>query len=67
MMDTLTTAGNFVVDCNHGGGHALETEWWPWILQFLVDHSAGITPDPYANALPSGFPSYCSIVAGSGS
>ena len=67
MMDTLTTAGNFVVDCNHGGGHALETEWLPWILQFLVDHSAGITPDPYANALPSGFPSYCSIVAGSGS
>jgi hypothetical protein len=55
--------GGFAMDCNHGGGHVgsppdLKAAGW----QFLKDHPFGVSPEPYANGLPSMFPSYCTIV-----
>ena len=59
----VATAGGFAVDCDHGGGHVgapdnLKTAGW----QFLKDHPFGVSPEPYANGLPSTFPSYCKII-----
>jgi poly(3-hydroxybutyrate) depolymerase len=55
--------GGFAVDCNHGGGHVgapddLKTAGW----QFFKDHPFGVSPEPYANGLPSTFPKYCKII-----
>jgi len=55
--------GGFAIDCNHGGGHVgappdLKAAGW----QFLKDHPFGVKPEPYANGLPSTFPSYCTVV-----
>jgi poly(3-hydroxybutyrate) depolymerase len=62
--------GGYVVDCNHGGGHCgilfgptvdvsayIDAQW-----QFCKDHPYGVAQDPYANGLPSSFPSYCKII-----
>jgi hypothetical protein len=56
-------AGGYVVDCNHGGTHCgapvddIAAQW-----QFCMDHPFGVSPDPYANGLPSTFPSYCTVL-----
>jgi hypothetical protein len=55
--------GGFAVDCNHMGGHvgastALIDNGW----QFMKDHPFGVSPEPYANGLPMGFPAYCKII-----
>jgi poly(3-hydroxybutyrate) depolymerase len=56
----MKTAGAFVVNCNHGGGHCqapapLYTAAW----QFMKDHPFGVTPEPYGMSLPMTFPNYC--------
>jgi poly(3-hydroxybutyrate) depolymerase len=59
----IASRGGFVVDCNHGGRHCgapaddIAAQW-----QFCKDHPFGVSPEPYANGLPSSFPSYCSII-----
>jgi hypothetical protein len=55
--------GGFAVDCNTGLGHveapdSLKLNGW----QFLKDHPFGVSPEPYANGLPSSFPSTCTII-----
>jgi len=54
-----------VIDCNDEGDHvdyARLTNLAPVAWQFFKDHPFGQgKPDPYANGLPSGFPSYCVI------
>ena len=56
----VANLGGFAVDCDHGGGHCgatpevIAAQW-----QFLKDHPFGTTVDPYANGLPSTFPSSC--------
>jgi hypothetical protein len=60
--DSIVAAGGFAIDCNHGGGHCgapapLQTA----AIQFLLDHRYGVSPEPYAGGLPSGFPSYCMV------
>ncbi len=55
--------GGFAVDCDHGGGHVSapdDRKIAGW--QFLKDHPFGVSPEPYANGLPSGFPRYCKII-----
>lgn len=63
--------GGYAVDCTHPYGHCMivtdpkatdvsEVIAPQW--QFLKDHPYGITTDPYANGLPSSFPSYCTKV-----
>lgn len=60
----VANLGGFAVDCDHGGGHCgapqdlIAAQW-----QFLKDHPFGIKEDPYANGLPSSFPSYCTKIA----
>ena len=62
--------GGYVIDCNHGGGHCgiffatpvntseyVNAQW-----QFCKDHPFGVASDPYANGLPSSFPSYCTVI-----
>ena len=55
--------GGFAVDCNTGLGHveagdALKMSGW----QFLKDHPFGVSPEPYAKGLPSGFATGCKII-----
>jgi poly(3-hydroxybutyrate) depolymerase len=58
----ILAKGGFAVDCDHGGGHCqapavdIAAQW-----QFCKDHPFGVSPEPYANGLPSSFPSYCTI------
>ena len=56
----MKTAGAFVVNCNHMGGHCqapapLYTAAW----QFMKDHPFGVNPEPYGMSLPMTFPNYC--------
>ncbi|HEX4340862.1 MAG TPA: hypothetical protein VH062_33370 [Polyangiaceae bacterium] len=60
----IADMGGFSVDCDHGGGHCgapaddIAAEW-----QFVKDHPFGVSVDPYANGLPSTFPTYCTKYA----
>jgi hypothetical protein len=52
----------FIVDCDDGGNHLStgpRTMMAPQAIQMLWDHPFGITPEPYANGLPSGWPTTC--------
>jgi hypothetical protein len=56
-------AGGFLVDCMHGRGHcgagnALFEQAW----EFMKAHPYGIEKSPFAEGLPSTFPSYCKLV-----
>lgn len=61
LIDTLTGLGSFVVACDHGTGHELDSAWWPYAFEFLLDHPMGVDPEPYASGLPDTFPAWCSI------
>jgi len=63
MMDSLSEDGHFTVGCDHGLGHSLAAEMWPYAFRFFLDHPKGVDPLPYTStALPSEFPDYCFIV-----
>jgi len=63
MIDQLSGDGHFVVSCDHGGGHTVRAELWPYAFRFFQDHPQGVEPAPYLDTgLPSEFPEYCSIV-----
>ena len=53
--------GGFVVNCNHGGTHCggggLSGDAW----EFFKAHPYGVSPEPWAGGLPSGFSSQCMI------
>ncbi len=51
--------GQFVIGCNTRLGHELEPDFWPWMLQFFVDHTGRATP--YGDTLPEIYPDYCEI------
>ncbi|HET9956248.1 MAG TPA: hypothetical protein VFQ61_17190 [Polyangiaceae bacterium] len=58
----MKSAGSFVVNCDHGGGHcgapsALYSAGW----EFMKAHPFGVEPEPYTSGLPSSFPSYCKV------
>lgn len=61
MIDTLLGNEQFVVTCNHGLGHELSSDFWPWVMDFLGDHPRGVDPEPYEAGLPPSFPGYCVI------
>jgi hypothetical protein len=63
LMNDLKAKGGFAVQCDHGGRHcgssaAVKNAQW----QFVKDHYFGVTPLPYANGLPMGFPTFCKII-----
>jgi poly(3-hydroxybutyrate) depolymerase len=61
-IDWWTAHGHNVVGCDHGGGHSLPDDLLgPQFVEFFQDHPKGVTPDPYAAALPTDFPSYCTF------
>ena len=53
-------AGGLAIDCDDGGGAGARFDLAPQAWQFLKDHPYGVKPEPYT-ALPSAWPSYCSI------
>ncbi len=59
----MATHPGLLVDCNTNGGHCgapedLLADSWT----FMKMHPFAVTPEPYANGLPSTYPSYCTIV-----
>ncbi|MEZ4295977.1 MAG: hypothetical protein R3B70_13460 [Polyangiaceae bacterium] len=58
---SLKDEGHFAFICDHGKGHTVPTDIRQPAWQFLQDHPFGQQPEPYAEALPAGFPSYCSL------
>jgi len=59
--DTLRADGHFAFICDHGMGHDIPVDAVDSVHQFFVDHPFGTQPSPYAEGLPAGFPSYCSL------
>jgi predicted esterase len=59
--DVLTAADHFAFECNHGGGHMIPANVGSSMVQFFFDHPFGTDPSPYKTALPSSFPSFCSL------
>jgi poly(3-hydroxybutyrate) depolymerase len=62
----IKSAGGFSIDCNDMGNHLdffgkRAPGLKPVALQFFLDHPFKAKPEPYSS-LPSGFPSYCTIV-----
>jgi hypothetical protein len=62
----IKQGGGFSIDCNDGGNHLdFFGKRAPGLqkvaFKFFQDHPFGVKPDPYASALPSGFPTYCKI------
>lgn len=57
-------ANGFIIDCDDGGTHTAITtrdKIAPQAVQFFLDHPFKVSPEPYTS-LPSGWPSYCTIV-----
>ncbi len=54
---------DFVIACNHGLGHTVPPEGPDYAVDFLFRNTFGKTANPYGAgaALPSVFPSYCTI------
>lgn len=61
MIDLFLGNDQFVVGCDHGLGHTLSPDFWPWTMQFLLDHPRDLASEPYVDVLPSSFPDYCTI------
>ena len=59
--DLLKSQGRLAFLCNHGGGHSVPRDSQESAWRFMQDHPYGVTPEPYAQALPDGFLRYCSL------
>lgn len=57
----LVEDGSFVVECIHDGGHTIPDGATDYAWRFLSDHPYGVDPEPYADGLPEGFPSFCRV------
>jgi len=60
-LDLLKSQGRLAFLCNHGGGHSVPQDSQESAWRFMQDHPYGVTPDPYAEALPDGFLRYCEL------
>lgn len=56
---TFQPMGYYTMMCNHPGGHEIDPGVAPVSLTFFMAHPYKVSPEPYASAVPSGFPSYC--------
>ena len=61
MITLLGDKGHFRVQCDHGMMHEFSTDFWPWGLQFMLDHPKGADTAAYESALPDVFPDYCTL------
>jgi predicted esterase len=62
MANVLLERGQFALDCNHNGAHRAPAEEAPDMWRFFQDHPYKVSPEPYTNGLPDGFPDYCNVV-----
>ncbi|HVU05061.1 MAG TPA: hypothetical protein VHE30_25100 [Polyangiaceae bacterium] len=58
----IRSHGSYAMDCNHGGGHLIPAADVGASWHFMKDHPFKGSPEPYANGIPAGFPSYCKSV-----
>ena len=58
---SLKADGHFAAICNHGQGHSIPLDAAPSVALFFEANGFGVTPSPYANGLPAGFPAYCTL------
>ena len=56
---TFQPQGYYTMMCSHPGGHAIDTGVAPKSLDFFMAHPFKVNPEPYASAVPAGFPTYC--------
>jgi hypothetical protein len=56
---TLVGSGHFAALCDHGHGHEIPQDAAPSVGAFFAANPFGAWPSPYANGLPSTFPTYC--------
>ena len=62
-IERLTTNGNFLFKCNHGGGHTLNAMLPLPMWEYFKSHPFGVDPEPYAGGLPEGvFPDFCTLL-----
>jgi dienelactone hydrolase len=59
LFDHQIEHGAFLMMCATGAGHDIDQNTAPHALRFLLDHPFKVSPEPYAKAIPSDFPSYC--------
>lgn len=57
--NTYQPKGWYTMMCKHPGGHMIDSGVAPVSLKFFMDHPYEVSPEPYATAIPAGFPSYC--------
>jgi len=57
---TFQPKGWYSMMCHHPGGHEVDPQIAPLSLRFFKDHPFEVSPEPYAQMVPSGYPSYCS-------
>lgn len=63
MANELLKEGSFPILCNQGGGHRnIPDRMAVWT--FFKAHPYNVSPKPWANGAPSGFPAYCEIYKG---
>ena len=55
------TTEHFTVLCDHASGATIATDALPATYAFLMAHPFGNPGSPYAQGLPSAFPSFCQI------
>lgn len=58
--ETNRVRGYYSMMCQHDGPHIIPEDLVPHVLQFFLDHPYRVAPEPYAAAIPKGYPAYCS-------
>jgi predicted esterase len=58
--ETNRVRGYYSMLCQHDGTHDIPEDLVPHVLQFFRDHPYRVEPEPYAAAVPNGYPVYCS-------
>jgi predicted esterase len=61
--ETYGARGYYTLLCDHDGEHEIPSAVVPHALRFLLDHPYRVEPEPYVQALPREFPSYCRSAA----
>lgn len=57
----LQEDGHFVTHCKHNAGHSLPPSGEEYVWTFFEAHPKGVSPEPWAEGLPQGMPSMCSL------
>ncbi len=61
LMEQTAEAGQFTVLCEHDEGHSLPPGGVEYVWDFFAAHPRGVTPEPWAEALPETLPEWCRL------